>query len=111
MGILPFEDEKEIMQLPMQEAFDYLVQMTMEGKRDIKKAYEQARFGVKVPFDIYDAFYQNIKEKIKSREITIGNEIICDLSEFYTEMEQRQAIIKEALINSIDSEGVMERRE
>lgn len=97
------------MQLTFEEAFEYLTQLTMTGNKECEKAYHRIRFGKTkygetangaIPFDIYTILGQgnNYKEKLKSEIIIIGK-VRANLSDFFTEMEQRRTICKETLIN------------
>lgn len=96
------------MELTFEEAFEYLTQITMTGNKKTTKTYHRVRFGKNedktipedaIPFDIYIVLRQgkNYKEKLKGEKIIIGN-TTADLSDFFTEIEQRRTKCKEALI-------------
>lgn len=109
MTDLPIQDEKEIMQLTLEETLEYLELLALNGTKEDTEIYTKVRTGINHKFDIYNAIAENYKEKTKKNKIQIENTELT-LTEFYTEIAERRATAKEHLINHIKNEIGIQRR-
>ena len=106
--------ETEILKMSLEEAYSlFLVERkNLETSEDvgrddviiIKSTYKQARFGIKVQFDIHDYFNEIYWHKAKCSKVKIGGDTFYR-EEFYTEIEERETLIKGFLIGLIGKEN------
>lgn len=100
------EDEKDISQLNVKEAF-YTIQQFLDeigekdedGKpmyEDLPNIYKKGRYGLKIKFDIYDYINETIGFKTKTGQVCYRSKTF-KLSEFWTELEDRAIIMKKWL--------------
>lgn len=99
--------ELEIVSMGMEEAFKMFV---LKAERDSME-YLRARFGTnrEYQFDIYDYFENNYSKKQKTGEIIIDNNVISK-ERFFTEIEEREKIIKRALLELYGDENFLKER-
>ena len=71
--------------------------------------YKQARFGVKIKFDINDYLKGRILTKPKSGKALIRGRT-CELEEFETELEEREKLIKEWLLENCTEDEIIKPR-
>lgn len=104
--------EEDIRTLNVKESFLLLTQyMTeIEDFEGLQEVYDTARFGIKLKFDLYDYIYENITMKGKTGKIIYRGRTI-DLSNFWTELEARNILIKKWLIENTEEEGVIKSYE
>lgn len=64
---------------------------------DLPEIYNKARYGIEIEFDLYDYVYDMmVISKIKAGKIQYRNKIL-DMSDFWTEIEERNNLIKKWL--------------
>lgn len=80
-----------------------------EDKPEIKKYYEQIRYGTKIGFDLYEYLNENYYPKPKDGIIIIENKNIL-AKDFYTELETREALIKKILLENSEKEEISKPR-
>jgi len=81
----------DIMTLPLEEAWNVIKVLDCDNT-----TYKKARFGIQIPFDINDYIKERIIIKAKSN-IAIIKGKPYSLTDFETELEQREKTIKEWL--------------
>lgn len=76
---------------------------------DHDEEYRKARFGVKIKFDINDYLKGRIMTKPKTGKALIRGKT-CQLEDFETELEKREKIIKEWLVENYTEEELVKPR-
>lgn len=66
-------------------------------------SYKMARFGVNIKFDINDYLKGRIQTKPKSGRALIRGQT-CKLEDFETELEEREKVVKEWLLENYQEE-------
>lgn len=97
--------EIDILTLNLQEAWEMFLMLAENNTTE----YEKARWGIKIPFDIYDHFSGATTQKIKVGKINIKGKAY-DSSDFYSELELRKKIIKEWLLENFTEEKLYTAR-
>lgn len=105
--------ETDVRTLNVKEAFLTLTQYMAEEEgtfNDIEDVYHKARFGINLKFDIYDYINEMINIKSKTGKIIYRGRTL-DISDFWTELETRNILIKKWLIENTEEEGVIKSYE
>lgn len=94
--------------LNVKEAFLTLTQYMTETEEypDLEETYNKARFGIQLKFDIYDYINEMVKMKEKTGKILYRGRTI-NISDFWTELEKRNILIKKWLIENTEDQGVI----
>ena len=103
------QEEVDIKALGLIDTYNYFVLEIEEDDAESKKVYQKARFGINIKFDIY--YYVNgvIIEKHKAGYAIVMNKKV-PLEDFWTELEQRNKIMKEYLVERIRPPAVSRPR-
>lgn len=96
-------NQLDVATLPLHDAWKLF--MLQKGIQNTQE-YRKARFGININFDINDALIGNIKIKAKSQEAII-NRWKYNLEDYNTELENRERIIKEYLIEQLEPERLV----
>ena len=97
---------EELISLGAQEAYD-LFAMDSSGS---EKEYIEARYGKRIHFDYYDYLNGSIYQNPKTGKIRYM-EKEYNLSDFYTEIEERKRIINKELEKRYCQDDIMSARE
>lgn len=76
---------------------------------DHDQSYREARFGIRIKFDINDYLKGRILTKPKTGKALIRGHT-CKLEDFETELEAREKIIKEWLVENYTEEDLISPR-
>lgn len=98
-------EPEKILELDLESAFKLLNILKIEQpqNKQLQNAYNKTRNGIKIKFDIYNMIAKNMHEDTKNLEITIENKTY-KLTDFYTEIEQREITTKKAILDSLQEE-------
>ena len=98
------EEHMEILKLDLHDAWNWFITLCDDKGCD---EYRQARFGVNtnIPFDIYDYFNGTVLIKSKRGKVYIRKHE-CSLTDFYTELEDREKIIKTWILDNTEEEDI-----
>lgn len=90
-------EEQDIRTLSLEQVWKvFLIEKGEDAKAE--SIYKEARFGSSVSFDMYDYLNGNIQTKPKSGHIIIRGKSM-DLEKFWTELEEREKLIKKYLLS------------
>ena len=70
---------------------------------DLSQVYQKARYGVKMKFDLYFHIYGHLTIKTKTG-ILIYKGKSYDMSDYYTELEQRNILMKKWIRENTDTD-------
>ena len=108
MVVVEKMDIKDLVSLGLKEAYDVYNIEKLE-KEELGEIYHKVRFGINLEFDIYDLFSNNYVVKEKKGIVIIGRRKY-PMKDFFSEIENRNALIKKALIESIEDDDIVEGR-
>lgn len=101
-------DETEIRSMTIEEAFEVFTSEDEELQE--KDVYLQARFGTELQFDLYSWIKQLYSIKEKTGKITIEGKTY-KMRDFWTEIENRNRILKKWLLENFVKEELVKPRE
>lgn len=98
--------DNDFFTIPFEDAWAYF-KISIESS---SKEYQQVRFGIKIKFDIYD--YQKGRIETKPKQgLALLHGKRYNLEEIETELEEREKIMKNWLIDNEEKTGIMKMRE
>lgn len=93
-------EANEVMSMDILTAYKAYTVLKLD-EPELTKDYNKVRFGIKLRFDINNILTENYYIKGKAGTIWVeGNKY--PLKDFYTEMEEREALIKKAILDSLE---------
>lgn len=97
---------EDISSLDIKQAFLMLAEEKDGDYKDIEEVYGKARFGIQKRFDIYDYIYDLMSfSKVKSGKV-IYRGVTIKLTEFWTEIEERNNLIKKWLRDNLEPDSL-----
>lgn len=101
----------DVIKMDLEEAYKTftLLKYNEEPIKDYGKLYQKIRFGIKIPFDIYRSIENDYVIKDKIDEIIIEN-LVIKLSDYQTEIEEREGLIKNTILSAIGEPDIIKGR-
>lgn len=103
-------DEQAVYEMNEQQAYDTYTVMCLENP-EMKKSYNQIRFGIDLKFDIYKHLRGQVSESEKNNIVRVKGVGEFSMEEYYTEIENRLALMKSEILNNIGDDGDTYARE
>lgn len=84
--------EQDVRTLALEQAYEMFISEGDDGP-SYNDVYQEARYGITLKFDIYEHLQGHIQVRNKTGKVFIRGKAY-DSDEFYTELEQRNKVIK-----------------
>lgn len=102
------EDIQNIKTMGIKELYPMFA-LEVQQLENAEEIYKQVRFGITVPFDVYDYLYDIITVKGKTGKALYRGKTI-KLRQIWTELEMRNNLMKEFLIENMKEDSLMSLR-
>lgn len=92
-----------VMQMNIEEAWEVFKMLVRDMEEFDEESYKKARFGIRIKFDINEYTNKWIRVKTKKGIVLIRGKVYRS-EDFWTEIEEREYLIKRWIIENIEDE-------